>query len=469
MDAYVAQSLVITNQPQSKTAIIGHPVTLTVGGTGSFPFYYWYRVTTNTTLVASGPTNYFFTIASAQLANQGTYYVTVSNRLGKVTSSNAVLTVVPDTFGPLLLSATVNDTNAGLISVAFDENVNRASATNLADWTLTLLGTTNQVQITNAVYANSVIRLSLASPLSTSNKYVLTVNNVRDNTANLNIIAPNSWIGVSFSAISNIFDMNYTWRYDTSEMSDPDPSWKSSLKFIDDPAVNFNWAQGPGLFAYSGTGIYPSCAPVGTSFGGLGSTTFYLRTKFNLATNFGPNPTFRLTYVVDDGAVFYLNGAEVLRVNMPAGQIFYNTVASGSVTATTCRTAATNLGPGILVKGTNLLAVELHYSGQTLTDQDMSVGAAVAISNPITPTLPADPTNAYKLHIQRPDPNDPNTVNLWWGNTHGFALEAVNDPSPNSRWIQVPNMATNMLISVTNAMPVLGTSSTRFYRLHKVD
>jgi len=30
-------------------------------------------------------------------------------------------------------------------------------------------------------------------------------------------------------------------------------------------------------------------------------------------------------------------------------------------------------------------------------------------------------------------------------------------------------MATNMLISVTNAMPVLGTSSTRFYRLHKVD
>ncbi len=115
--------------------------------------------------------------------------------------------------------------------MAFDENVNRASATNLADWTLTLLGTTNQVQITNAVYANSVIRLSLASPLSTSNKYVLTVNNVRDNTANLNIIAPNSWIGVSFSAISNIFDMNYTWRYDTSEMSDPDPSWKSSLKF----------------------------------------------------------------------------------------------------------------------------------------------------------------------------------------------------------------------------------------------
>jgi hypothetical protein len=194
----------------------------------------------------------------------------------------------------------------------------------------------------------------------------------------------------------------------------------------------------------------------------------YFRTKFNLSTNFGPNPSLRLTYVVDDGAVFYLNGSEVLRVNMPAGTIRYSTFASGSVSATTCKTASTNIGSGLLVKGINLFAAELHYSGAVATDIDEALGAAVAIGIPITPAVPLDPPSASILHILRPDPNDPNTVNLWWGNTHGFALEAANDPSPTAPWIQVPNMATNMLISVTNSMPVLGSSPARFYRLHKV-
>jgi hypothetical protein len=469
MSAIVEQPIAITNQPQSQTAVAGKPFTFKVGGTGSFPFYSWYHVASNrssTNLVVSGPTSYFYTVASALATSQGSYFVTITNRFGKVTSSEAVLTVVPDTFGPLLVSAVIIDTNSRSIAVNFDERVYAQSMTSVSNYTITLLGTTNQVVITNAFALINGVRLSLASSLFSSNDYILTVNNVRDGTINTNIVAPNSSIGISFVAVSNIFGMDQVWRFDEIESIDLDPSWKSSLSYVDDPAVNFFWAEAAGIFAYSGTGFYPSCAPVGFSLS-LGSTTFYFRKKFNLSTNFGPNPSLRLTYVVDDGAVFYLNGSEVLRVGMPAGTIVYGTCASGPVSATTCKTASTNIGSGLLVKGTNLLAVELH-SSCVAGDVDEALGVALAIGIPITPTVPPDPTNASILHIRRPDPNDPNTVNLWWGNTHGVALEAANDPSPTGPWIQVPNMATNMLISVTNSIPVLGSSSTRFYRLHKV-
>ncbi len=298
LSAVLEQSLTITNQPQSQTAVAGKPVTFTVAGTGTFPFYWWYKVVgTNTTQVASGPTNYFFTIASALAANQGSYYVTVSNRFGKITSSNAVLTVVPDTFGPLLVSATITDTNSRTIVVAFDEQVNQQSVTNVSNYTINLLGKTNQVLITNAFPLINGARLSLATSLFSSNEYSLTVNNVRDRTLNANIVAPNSWIGVSFVAVSNIFDMNQTWRLDESEFSDLDASWKSSLTFNDNPAVNFFWVEAPGVFQVSQTGTAHPCQPVGFTLG-FNGITFYFRTKFNLSTNFGPNPSLRLTYIM---------------------------------------------------------------------------------------------------------------------------------------------------------------------------
>jgi len=196
LSAALEQSLMITNQPQSQTAVAGKPFTFKVGGTGSFPFYSWYHVTTNrssTNLLVSGPTNFFYTLASALSTSEGTYFVTITNRFGKVTSSEAVLTVVPDTFGPLLVSATIIDTNSRSIAVNFDERVNGQSVTNVSNYTVTLLGTTNQVLITNASPLINGVRLALATSLSSSNDYILTVNNSRNGTLTTNIVPPNSW------------------------------------------------------------------------------------------------------------------------------------------------------------------------------------------------------------------------------------------------------------------------------------
>src|SRR5262249_38740883 len=64
----------------------------------------------------------------------------------------------------------------------------------------------------------------------------------------------------------------------------------------------------------------------------------------------------------DDGAVVYLNGAEVWRNNMPAnGPILPDTPASSSVDGAEESGWWTNqMSAASLVAGTNLLAVEIH-------------------------------------------------------------------------------------------------------------
>ncbi len=78
----------ITEQPQSLAAAVGARVTFSVTATGGELTYAWTKDG-----VAISPQTSSFDIASATAASAGTYVVTVSNRLGSVTSNPAVLTV----------------------------------------------------------------------------------------------------------------------------------------------------------------------------------------------------------------------------------------------------------------------------------------------------------------------------------------------------------------------------------------
>ncbi|HEY5913300.1 MAG TPA: lamin tail domain-containing protein, partial [Verrucomicrobiae bacterium] len=88
------------------------------------------------------------------------------------------------------------------------------------------------------------------------------------------------------------------------------------------------------------------------------ATTYFFRTTFALGSE--PQVTSaRLNAVVADGAVVYLNGFEVLRLNMPEGSVTPATPAVTNVPA------PSYVGPFILpsaslLKGTNLLAIEVH-------------------------------------------------------------------------------------------------------------
>ncbi len=88
---------VITVQPASQTTLPGATATFTVGAVGSQPlFYRWQQSGTNLAEGGnlSGTTTSTLAISNVSSANAGTYSVLVSNALGSVTSSGAVMTVV---------------------------------------------------------------------------------------------------------------------------------------------------------------------------------------------------------------------------------------------------------------------------------------------------------------------------------------------------------------------------------------
>ncbi len=86
--------------------------------------------------------------------------------------------------------------------------------------------------------------------------------------------------------------------------------------------------------------------------------TSYLRKIFTSPGN-AAFTTLRLSHTIADGAVFYLNGAEILRTNMPGGVVAHTTPAS-SIVAAPSSSGAISVSNISLVSGTNVLAVSLH-------------------------------------------------------------------------------------------------------------
>ncbi len=99
--------------------------------------------------------------------------------------------------------------------------------------------------------------------------------------------------------------------------------------------------------------------------------TAYFVKEFNVANpSLYDNVTLDLMY--DDGAVVYLNGVEIDRVNMPVGTVDYNTFASGNSGE---NALYNNSYINTLVAGTNILAIEVHQ--QSATSSDISFDASL--------------------------------------------------------------------------------------------
>ncbi len=84
----------ITSQPQGQTAIVGSTMTFMVTAAGAPPLSYQWQF--NSTNIA-GATASSLTLTNVQPGQAGSYLVVVSNALGVVTSSNAVLKVISPT------------------------------------------------------------------------------------------------------------------------------------------------------------------------------------------------------------------------------------------------------------------------------------------------------------------------------------------------------------------------------------
>lgn len=102
--------------------------------------------------------------------------------------------------------------------------------------------------------------------------------------------------------------------------------------------------------------------------------TSYYRTRFEVGDGVRVLDAW-LTHLVDDGAVFYLDGVEVLRVGMPAGPVTATTLAATTVGEATPSAPAV-LAAAALGPGPHVLAVEVHQA--TASDPDLRFDAALA-------------------------------------------------------------------------------------------
>jgi hypothetical protein len=88
----------ITRQPASRSVDAGTTARFKVKAAGTPPLYYQWQfngVGLTNGGSASGATNASLTLTNVQPAQAGNYTVMVSNAVGSVTSSNALLTVTP--------------------------------------------------------------------------------------------------------------------------------------------------------------------------------------------------------------------------------------------------------------------------------------------------------------------------------------------------------------------------------------
>jgi hypothetical protein len=149
------------------------------------------------------------------------------------------------------------------------------------------------------------------------------------------------------------------WRY-LDNGSDQGTAWRAPA--FDD----FAWAENVAQFGY-GDGDEATLV----SFGG-NTNNRYITTYFRKAFTVPDASVFtQLTVRLlrDDGAIVYLNGTQVVRSNMPNGNISYTTLASTAVSGA----AETNFFSSLvnaanLVTGTNVLAVEVHQNAGNSPD-----------------------------------------------------------------------------------------------------
>ena len=169
--------------------------------------------------------------------------------------------------------------------------------------------------------------------------------------------------GISSALPTNttvLVDTSSTWQFLDTGVA-PNAAWKSN---------SFNassWMSGVAPLGY-GDGDEATVVSYGTDASFKFATT-YFRHAFTLA-NTSSVHSLTLRLLRDDGAVIYLNGAEVFRSNMPTGALTAATLATAAVSgdeeSTLFHSAA--IDAALLRNGTNVIAAEVHQSASNSTD-----------------------------------------------------------------------------------------------------
>ncbi len=348
--------LAIVTQPEDVLVVPGADATFGVGVSGGGPYFRRYR----DGVAIPGATSQSYVLTNAQVSDSGaTFFVTASNIINSVTSETVTLTVRDDTIPPVLLGADGSVTNTQILAT-FSEPLLEETATNVTHFVLTnLFG--GELPVLSAVLTHQTnVLLTTEARLPDAN-YLLLAHDVRDASPSENPIAEGAAVPVARPFAVMPFVVN--WRF-----YDPYPG-------IDDPEPQADWNQ-PGA-DLAGWGFGPAAfvndsknrsysVPSGTTLSGGVRTTYFVTSFPFTGDPIGARLFVR--HLVDDGAVFYLNGEEVLRFNMPTGAVTALTAASAAIDMAT-PSPLTEVPADALHWGQNVLAVEVHSSAD-LEDSD---------------------------------------------------------------------------------------------------
>ena len=198
-----------------------------------------------------------------------------------------------------------------------------------------------------------------------------------------------SWTAVStitnevvvYQGSTNVFpvllDTNL-WRYDQSG-NDLGTAWQGTT--FNDSA----WPSGLPLFYVETAGL-PWTKSTPLSFTNPRQMTYYFRTHFNCPADLTATTNIIASVLLDDGAVFYLNGTEVYRLGMPSGPVNSSTSAVRNVGDATAEEYFP-ISSGNLVPGDNVMAVEVHQSNLNSSDIVFGMrlyGLSITVTNVTT-------------------------------------------------------------------------------------
>lgn len=214
----------------------------------------------------------------------------------------------------------------------------------------------------------------------------------------------------STQAQTTLISTGDTWKY-LDNGSNQGSTWRDSTY------NDASWSSNTGPFGYgtvTGTTISTT-----VSYGSDPNNkyiTTYFRKSFTLS-----NPSFtdlEMNIMVDDGAVVYINGTQVLVDNL-SGTISYTTTATSAISGSDEGDYETfNLSGSLLVNGTNVIAVEIHQVN--VTSSDLSFDMELIATTNAAPTTWISDGDDWYYWDQGTTPSgswktDTNYANTSWG------------------------------------------------------
>ena len=366
--ANVAGTFSITQQPASQNVAPLTTVSFTVGTSTDVPLCYQWMRNGIDIPGAISPVYNLSTVAgdtgsrfSARLSILGG---------GTVTSAEALLTVAPDTTKPTVVSVVANIAGDSVV-VTYSEAMG-ASAANVASYSL------NGAQPASATATSgSVITLVPAAPLQDCVANRLVITGASDTSAN--VLNPNPTT-VTFTKPQILVGNTDTqiWRYENTG-ADLGTAWRA-------PSFNDSgWASGAGPLVFPADEAMPAGWTTRTVLVNwvAASNTMYFRTKFNFASAPATVTRLQLSRVVDDGAIFWINGKQLDILRCTADSTYTTLATAGPTEPQTVETI--DVPATDLVYGENVLAVEVHQSSTTSSDIVFGAELSATISACVPP------------------------------------------------------------------------------------